>query len=195
MTRRVVYGVSLWITMAATAMTIASIVLPHWVSWDSKTVAGQPIRYSYGLHKRCSSLTGACEDFPQYADCHDDRSFCSMWRSVGFLMTFTVILELAGLIAFAVIILGGKQKRDYGWKLICGLLTLSAATQAASMAIVAYLFDHDSRFFVGWRLDTSWILCTVSWVLLFLCDLGLALFAIYLPEEGGYELIPNAGQA
>jgi len=52
-----------------------------------------------------------------------------------------------------------------------------------------YLFQHDDRFFTGWRLDTSWILCTVSWSVSVLSAAGLLAAAIYLPEEGGYELI------
>ncbi|KAI9813237.1 MAG: hypothetical protein M1827_004179 [Pycnora praestabilis] len=59
------------------------------------------------------------------------------------------------------------------------------------MAIVAFLFDHDNRFFVGWKLDTSWILCTVSWSVMMLSAGAIALSAWLLPIEGGYELIPN----
>jgi hypothetical protein len=53
----------------------------------------------------------------------------------------------------------------------------------------AYLFDNDDRFFVGWRLDSSWILCTVSWVILVLSAAGVIVSAYILPPEGGYELI------
>jgi hypothetical protein len=95
------------------------------------------IHYSYGLHKRCSSITGSCEDFPQYEDCQGgSANFCSLWRSVGFLMSFAVIIELSTLIAYAVIISGGKQKRDFGWKVVCGLLAIGAMVQCAGMAIV-----------------------------------------------------------
>jgi len=95
------------------------------------------VHYSYGLHKRCSSVTGGCEDFPQYKDCQGhDANFCGLWRTVGFLMSFAIIIEMATLIAYAVIILGGKQKRDFGWKVVCSLLALGAMVQCASMAIV-----------------------------------------------------------
>lgn len=158
-------------------MTIASIVLPRWISWDSASVrrldssnsithlfardfgfqshinhlggtlltliqrTGQKIHYSYGLHRRCSSLTDACDDFPQYEDCHgSNRAFCSLWRSMAFLMSFAVIVECATLIAYAVVILGGKQKRDQGWKIVCTLLTVSGLVQCAVMAIVVCSF-------------------------------------------------------
>lgn len=51
-------------------------------------------------------------------------------------MSFAVLIELATLMAYAVIILGGKQKRDIGWKVVCGLLAVGALVQCAGMAIV-----------------------------------------------------------
>lgn len=57
--------------------------------------------------------------------------------------------------------------------------------------VQSFLFDYDDRFFQGWHLDTSWILCTLSWSVLILTGAGIAATAIYLPEEGGYELIPS----
>jgi hypothetical protein len=55
----------------------------------------------------------------------------------------------------------------------------------------AYVFDHNERFFTGWKLDTSWILCTVSWSLLALTAVGISAATYALPDEGGYELIPD----
>ncbi|KAF1981323.1 hypothetical protein K402DRAFT_449252 [Aulographum hederae CBS 113979] len=198
MTRRIVYGIGLWITLGATAMTIASVVMPRWLRWE---VPKSGIHYTYGLHERCSSLPGqeGCTSFPAYEDCHgDDRSFCSLWRSVGFLMSFAVILELACVVGFAVVLLGGKQQRDYGWKVLCGLLAVCGVVECIGMGIVltqsfpqAGLFNNDTRFFAGWALDTSWILCTVSWTLLLATGTGILMSAIFLPEEGGYELIPQ----
>ena len=54
----------------------------------------------------------------------------------------------------------------------------------------AYLYDNDDRFFPGWRLDTSWILCTVSWSVMVLLAAGIVAAALLMPSEGGYELIP-----
>lgn len=56
----------------------------------------------------------------------------------------------------------------------------------------AYLYDHDDRFFPGWKLDISWILCTVSFSAVLVLFVGLPLAMVLLPVEGGYELIPNA---
>lgn len=155
---------------------------------------GPGIDYSYGLHKHCSSVTGSCDDFPQYEDCRgNNKAFCAMWRTTGFLMSFAVIIEFATLVAYLTVIFGGKQMRDKGWKVVCSLLGLCIVVQCASMALVAYLYDNDGRFFVGWKLDVSWILCTVSWGLQLLIALGIGAAVVVLPEEGGYELIPNDG--
>ncbi|KAL8775111.1 MAG: hypothetical protein Q9209_000590 [Squamulea sp. 1 TL-2023] len=143
-----------------------------------------------------------------------------MWRSVGFLMSFGVVIEGMTLIAFIVVLAGGKQKREQGWIVISGLLVLAGVIQCAGMAIIvsllplclvthvpdilnmkanwfhvtiqAFLYDNEDRFFPGWKLDISWILCTTSWSILFVLAGGIAATAFLLPSEEGYELIPDA---
>lgn len=112
-------------------------LLPNVLTSSSDQVTGAPIHYTYGLHKRCSSLTHTCEPYPQYEDCHgDNRHFCSMWRTVGFLMSFAVVLEGMTLIAYLVILAGGKQKRESGWKILSTLLLLAGLVQCAGMALI-----------------------------------------------------------
>lgn len=146
-------------TITAFALTLCSIIIPRWVSYHSEKVRSsgpasdsipqlrpqtnplfsfQPAHhYSYGLHRRCSSLTDTCESFPQREDCHgEDRYFCSMWRSVGFLMSFAVVLEGMSIVAYLIILSGGKRLRENGWRLLSILIILSAVLQAASMSIV-----------------------------------------------------------
>ncbi|RYN60766.1 hypothetical protein AA0114_g849 [Alternaria tenuissima] len=187
MTRRIVYGVGLILTLACTIMTIASISMPRWVSYSPN---GER-EYSYGLHSRCSAVTGTCVPFPKMSDCTKDPSFCNMWRTVGFLTSFGVVVELCAIVSFIVIISGGVQRRAAGWQVAVGVLSFSAIVQCAGMAIVAFLFDNDDRFWKGWHLDLSWSLCTASWTILFLTSVGIAVSAFYLPVEGDYELIPE----
>lgn len=59
-----------------------------------------------------------------------------MWRSVGFLMNFTVVLELAIFVGFMVVILGGRGKREGGWKMVAGLSAVITVCQVVAMAIV-----------------------------------------------------------
>lgn len=137
--RRIIYGVSLWVFLASAALTIASIALPNWITYTSPAIR-KPIHVSYGLHKRCSSITGQCTDFPQYEDCvGEDRYFCSMWRSTGFLMNFSVVIELACIIAYITILVGGRASREAGWKVLSGLLGLAALGQMIAMALVVCL--------------------------------------------------------
>lgn len=92
--------------------------------------------YSYGLHTRCSAVTGTCVPFPRSTDCTKDPSFCNMWRTVGFLISFGVVVELCTLVSFVVIIAGGVQRRVAGWQVAVGVLMFSAVVQCAGMAIV-----------------------------------------------------------
>ncbi|KAL4895485.1 hypothetical protein BDV59DRAFT_155875 [Aspergillus ambiguus] len=189
LTKTIVYCGTLIVFLASFGLTISSIAVPKWVSYHSEKPS---FHYSYGLHRRCSSLTDTCESFPQRDDCHgEDRYFCSIWRSVGFLMSFAVVLEGMALVAYVIVLSGGKRLRESGWKILSLLIILSAVVQAASMSIVAYLFDNEDRFFIGWRLDESWIYCTVSWCVSLFCAGALAFAAHTLPSEGGYELIPD----
>ncbi|KAA8896877.1 hypothetical protein FN846DRAFT_900216 [Sphaerosporella brunnea] len=190
MTRVLVYASSLAVFTVASVLTLVSIIIPRWVSYRDTTPHGTPITYTYGLHRRCSSTTGECTHFPTYEDCHGtDRYFCSMWRSVGFLMSFAVVLEGAIILAFITILMGGRTKRESGWKIMSFLLLLVAMMQCTSMALVAYLYDWDDRFFIGWRLDISWIFTTVSWSVAFLLAVGLALSGLLIPPENGYLLL------
>lgn len=129
-------------------------------------------------------------------------------------MNFSVIFELAVLVAYLVILVGGRGTREVGWKILSPLLMVVAASQLVAMTLVvrtletcrraypswkdnidvisqAYLYDHDNRFFVGWALDKSWILCTVSWIVLLLNGIGVTAAAFLLAPEDDYEPIPE----
>lgn len=131
-----------------------------------------------------------------------------MWRSVGFLMSFAIVLQGMSVVTYLVILSGGKRLRENGWSVLSLMVGLSAIVQAAGMSIVVsrvvycatidisdglqtYLFDNEDRFFVGWQLDQSWVFCTVSWCLSLFCAGAVVLAAKVLPSEGGYELIPD----
>ncbi|KAL2405005.1 hypothetical protein ABEF95_003592 [Exophiala dermatitidis] len=201
LTRSIVFSAALLVFLAASGMTIASIVIPDWIAYDGS----KNIHYTYGLHRKCSNTNILppssshavfsslhCVQFPRYTDCSgDDRYFCSMWRSVGFLMSFAVVLEGMTIVAFAVLLIGGKQKREQGWGVLTILVALSAFVQALGMALMAYLFENDERFFAGWYLSKSWTMCTVSWSFQTVCAIAITLAAMVLPSEGGYELIPD----
>lgn len=141
--------------------------MPFWsrrLTNFSHQVASEPIHYTYGLHKRCSSLSHTCEPFPQYEDCQgDNRSFCSMWRTVGFLMSFAVVIEGMTLIAYLVILVGGKQKRESGWKILSTLLLLAGLVQCAGMALIVSFEPLDFRAHVDCR-AASGVLILGGWL-------------------------------
>lgn len=138
--------------------------MPNWISYDTTTVShssttgafthtsqdsGKNLRYTYGLHRRCSNtrlppdmsfhITSSleCVEFPRLLDCHgENRYFCSMWRSVGFLMSFAVVIEGMTIAAFAILLAGGKQRREAGWGALAILTALAATVQAIGMALI-----------------------------------------------------------
>lgn len=57
--------------------------------------------------------------------------------------------------------------------------------------VQAYLYDHDNRFFVGWELDKSFILCTISWSVMLVDALAILSAGCCVPKEDDYEQIPE----
>lgn len=68
-----------------------------------------------------------------------------MWRSIGFLMSFAVVLDGMTLITYLIILGGGKQKRESGWKLLTLFLLMVGLVQCAAMGLVV---SFDSS--LGW---------------------------------------------
>ena len=51
-------------------------------------------------------------------------------------MSFAVVGEGVTLIAYIVILWGGKQKREAGWKVLSGMLFLVGLIQCTGMALI-----------------------------------------------------------
>lgn len=58
-------------------------------------------------------------------------------------MNLSVVLELATLVAYAVALVGGRNRREEGWKMVSGLAAVVAVCQVAAMAIVVSLKTHE----------------------------------------------------
>lgn len=203
-------------------MIVASIIEPHWISYSVTTTKGETLEKHIGLHKSCSSLDDPyCRDFPSQELCqYGERYFCSMWRTVGFMASFGIVLCLATLISFALVMAGGKYRRETGWPFVAALLTFVSVVEFIVISIVvrrdkalqllmccclcvrcghgdtdvsqAFLYDHDAQFNIpGWKLDVSWYLGTVSAALSLVTAAGLAASAYFLPPEEGYEFLDD----
>jgi len=59
-----------------------------------------------------------------------------MWRSTGFLMNFSVVIELACVVAYITILVGGRASREAGWQVLASLLGVVAGAQMVAMALV-----------------------------------------------------------
>ncbi|KAI1438485.1 hypothetical protein GGR50DRAFT_691347 [Xylaria sp. CBS 124048] len=146
-----------------------------------------------GLHESCSTVAEpSCRPFPNDDECREDKDFCALWRTSGFFLSFATIVELATLIAFIVVIKGGKFKREGGWRLISTLLLVDGIVEFAGMGIVTWLFKHDSQFLVpGWSLDYSFYLATTSASVSVVTAVVLAASAYILPPENDYESLED----
>jgi len=179
----------------ATALTFTSIFLPYWLVIDTPIPPSDHLTITYGLHRACSSLTSSCRPFPTTTDCLSSSdahsSFCTLWRSAGFLLSLAGVLEVVTIVVFVIVLAGGVRKREEGWKALVGLMALVAGLQVAVVSIVAYELDYDERFFPGWELGRSWVLCTVSLAVVLGTAVGAGVGSYLMRPEGGYELIPS----
>lgn len=118
-------------------MTIASIVTPKWISFTEITKSGDTVYDHIGLHRRCMSTSpDGCVHFPDEQRCESDGGhFCYLWRTTGFLMSLAVVMDLATVVGFLVIVAGGKDRREMGWRVLCGMLGLVAALHFGAMAV------------------------------------------------------------
>ncbi|KAM0510275.1 hypothetical protein ACHAPB_000625 [Verticillium nonalfalfae] len=85
---------------------------------------------------RVSVYSAALVAFVAADQCTGERSFCSMWRTVGFLASFATILQLATIVSFLVIMVGGRFKREVGWKLLGLMLVVVGLFEFSIMGIV-----------------------------------------------------------
>jgi hypothetical protein len=59
-------------------------------------------------------------------------------------MTLTAVLEVATIAGFLVVMAGGKQRRERGWRMLCGLLLAVGFVEGAAMAIA--VGPHEEHF-------------------------------------------------
>jgi len=104
-------------------------------------------------------------------------------------MSLALVLEGAAITAFLAILAGGRAKRESGWKFLTALILVCAMTQCTAMALVAYLYDYDDRFFVGWTLDLSWAMAVVSWSVMLVLAGFVSMAGFLMPPEDGYEFL------
>jgi hypothetical protein len=119
-------------------MIISSIALPHWVTYSVTTANGDTLQKHIGLHKSCSSLDDPpCRPFPYRELCQEgERYFCSMWKTVGFMAAVAAVLCLASLVTFAVVMKGGKYKRETGWPFVAIMVSLVSVVEFVIISIV-----------------------------------------------------------
>ena len=118
-------------------MTITSITLPNWITYTVSTPTDH-LTQNIGLHRSCSNFRDPpCRRYPTEQQCAGtEATFCRMWRSAGFLANFAVALHLVMVVVYAVLIGGGKRRRETGWGVLGGLLGGIAVVEFAIIGII-----------------------------------------------------------
>ncbi|CAO3584548.1 unnamed protein product [Absidia cylindrospora] len=112
-----------------------------------------------------------------------------MWRGAAAGMVLSVILGAFVMLALLGTMCSGRRKRSGAWVTLAGLFILYALPQVLSMAIVAYLYNSSSSFYIGTRYNVSFILCIISWCLSIFLAIVLSLVAFIGPPEYTYDAI------
>lgn len=73
-------------------------------------------------------------------------------------MTFAVVLMSLGIVAYIIILSGGKKLRETGWGVLSTIIILSVAVQVASMALIvgsSRLLVYHRHVLMGFRRTSS----------------------------------------
>lgn len=119
-------------------MTITSISLPHWITYSVTTPSDNRLTQHIGLHRSCSNFRDSpCRPYPSEAQCEGDEAvFCHMWRSAGFIANLAAALHLVMVVVYILLLNGGKQRRESGWRLLAGLLAAIAVVEYAIVGVI-----------------------------------------------------------
>lgn len=74
-------------------------------------------------------------------------------------MSFAVVIEGMTFFSFVVMIAGGKQKRESGWKILAGLLFLIGGIQCAGMALIVKPYSLLRPLFPNRQFEIPWANC------------------------------------
>ncbi|KAF8952051.1 hypothetical protein BGZ46_003690, partial [Entomortierella lignicola] len=141
---------------------------------------------SYGLFKKCSTLSGECRRFPQsdWGDCDQDKdsgrwvSLCPEWRAAAGISVLASIVGLWIVAAIATVLYSGERWHANGWKHILGLVGIFGGLQVISMGLIAHVTQTSSMFKYNFY-GESFIITNVSWVLATALAIGVVIFARY----------------
>ncbi|ORY73863.1 hypothetical protein BCR35DRAFT_306977 [Leucosporidium creatinivorum] len=119
-------------------------------------------------------------------------SFCDSWVTAGYAQQLAIVFAAAAILAALVVLLGGRLKRESGWRIIAGLLSVHAACLIVSTSLIVHEFRTDDRFYFGSTLDRGYIESTVAWALDVVIVGALVLVGVVgFTREDDYERIPE----
>lgn len=112
------------------------------------------------------------------------------WATAGYAQQLALVFGAAAILGNLAVLLGGRLKRESGWRIVAGLLSAHAALLIVSTSLVAHEFATDDRFYYGSRLGQSYIMSTSAWAIDVVCILGLVAVGVSgLMRQDDYEPI------
>jgi len=103
-----------------------------------------------------------CQPFPTSSECHQfGQGFCTLWSTAGYAAQLSLVPCLISLIVLLMIAAGvgerqtRARRREGGWKIVSGLMSIHAILQILAVGIIIHVYRTDQRFKVGAHLDTA----------------------------------------
>ncbi|RIB26746.1 hypothetical protein C2G38_181782 [Gigaspora rosea] len=141
-----------------------ALLTPKWLLFESP----RPYRTTtnYGLFLKCSSLNvDPCRSFPsddEYDDCAED-GFCEEWSTAKTDMIFACIIGgVAFFYLLYVLLFGGMNHKQIGWKYISGAVFITSLLQISTVSLIAHLYNTSDRFYYGVKFDICFMLASSS---------------------------------
>lgn len=154
----------------------------------------------YGLTEECDPTTGKCHRFPPPGECQSrpdvstSSSLCFQWHTAAYLFYLSIVIGILLLFSLLAILVGGRSKRESGWKVVVGLQMAFVALQSIGLALVANQMgqggrdvtrgnDNFKRFGSDAHFGWAFIIAVVETSGTLLVSIGMGILANLHPPE------------
>lgn len=107
----------------------------------------------------------------QRDDPDEEWTLCDSWLTAGCVVSFSnftllltcmfsyavqlsLVFGSVAILSTLVVALGGRAKRESGWRVVSGLMALHSTCLIVATSLIAHEFNTNTRFYVGSRLGT-----------------------------------------
>ncbi|KAK5661268.1 hypothetical protein OQA88_11162 [Cercophora sp. LCS_1] len=144
-----------------TGMTIRSIFTP----WMSHIIPGS-LEHHLGLRQSRRWVYGdeaVWEPFPgetMWETWNRPDHWRDWWRSISRIMNWALVADVVTLVGFILVMMGGMERRQKRWKVLCGLLGVVTVLHFWAVTAMRIIYDEDHLFLVpGFWYDSGFWWC------------------------------------